>query len=530
MIKNFSKILTWMKKNSQIFNIKKGIERETLRVNFDGRLSNKIHPKTLGSPLKNKWITTDFAESLLEFITPVCDNTDKMIAILSDIHRYVIHELDQELMWPLSIPCIIDDINHIKIANYGKSNVGRIKTLYRKGLKHRYGPLMQTIAGLHYNFSLSLDFWNEWAIFNKQKNKKKFISSGYFDLIRNYYRFGWIIVYLFGSSPAISSSFLNKRNGNQDIFKFHQNHKSKNTLWMPYATSLRLSNLGYTNNTNNISFLYNSLKEYNQTLYQAIKTPSQKYIKIGIKDSRNNLLQLNTNILQTVNELYVPIRPKKITYPYEEKSPNVFNIQDVEYLEIRSLDINPFSSIGIDIDQVLFLDLFLIWCLLKESPKINKKELFFIKKNWERIILEGRKPKQTIHFLEENNSIKKYFLDDFGKDILTNLQFLAEILDNNTKSNKYQKACQSFMHFFNDPDLTYSGRILKIIKKNGFQNTGLYLAKKHFNSLKKEKFEIYSKEDFIKEAKQSIFLQKELEENDNTDFKTYLKKWYNNFI
>ncbi len=189
VIPDVSKALSWLEAHpNALKGIGRGIERETLRVKPDGHLAESGHPDSLGSALKHDWITTDFAETLLEFITPVDQNIDHMLAFLRDIHRHVARELAEERMWPFSMPCLIDDADRIELAQYGSSNIGRMKTLYRQGLKNRYGALMQTISGIHYNFSLPLSFWQEWADVKDAESGKETISAGYLRLIRNYYR------------------------------------------------------------------------------------------------------------------------------------------------------------------------------------------------------------------------------------------------------------------------------------------------------------------------------------------------------
>lgn len=164
--------------------------------------------ETLGSALTHKWITTDFAEALLEFITPVDGDIEHMLTFMRDLHRYTARNMGDERMWPLSMPCYIAEGQDIELAQYGTSNTGRFKTLYREGLKNRYGALMQTISGVHYNFSLPMAFWQAKCGDISGADAKEKISAGYFRVIRNYYRFGWVIPYLFGASPAICSSFL----------------------------------------------------------------------------------------------------------------------------------------------------------------------------------------------------------------------------------------------------------------------------------------------------------------------------------
>ena len=294
MIPDVSQALSWLEAHPHALKgIRRGIERETLRVTENGTLATTGHPEKLGAALTHHWITTDFAEALLEFITPVDDNLDHMLTFLRDIHRYVARNLGDERMWPLSMPCFIEAEQDIELAQFGSSNIGRMKTLYREGLKNRYGALMQTISGVHYNFSLPLEFWQARAGVKDAESGKEQISAGYFRLIRNYYRFGWVIPYLFGASPAICSSFLK---GRETSLPFERTEQGM--CYLPYATSLRLSDLGYTNKSqSNLGITFNDLQSYVEGLKRAIATPSEEFAKLGVKDG-DRYLQLNSNVLQ----------------------------------------------------------------------------------------------------------------------------------------------------------------------------------------------------------------------------------------
>lgn len=517
MIPNVSSSINWLKKNSNtVNNIYRGIERETLRVNLDGSICITEHPKIFGAPLTHKLITTDFSESLLEFITPKTKNVDTVLSLLRDIHRYVSKNLKSELMWPLSMPCFIKNNEHIKLAKYGDSNIGRMKTLYRQGLKMRYGEQMQIISGIHYNFSLPMDFWKQWSGIQDIEHDKKKISNGYLCLMRNYQRFGWIIPYLFGASPALCSSFIKDINYNLPLLQ-----GNKKTLYMPYATSLRLSDVGYTNKlTRNFKINFNNLSTYIKILKTACTTPSEKYKKIGMKNKFGDYLQLNMNILQLENELYTHIRPKRTIHENELTS-DALNRDGIEYIEIRSLDINPFSPIGINEKQIRFLDLFLIWCIIVDAPNIDKKELFYINKNWDRIILEGRKPGQIVQMC----SGEKIPIHQIGTELFNDLVRIAKILDEKNSKKYYEIACNEFFQMIENPELTYSGKILKKIIKFGLNDIGLMLAKKYFYQLNQEPLDLLTHDKFILEYEKSLFHEKEIKTQDKINFETFIKKY-----
>lgn len=517
LIPDVSQALSWLESHPHVLKgIQRGIERETLRVTADGTLATTGHPEKLGAALTHQWITTDFAEALLEFITPVDDNIEHMLTFLRDIHRHVARNLGEERMWPLSMPCFISAEQEIELAQYGSSNIGRMKTLYREGLKNRYGALMQVISGVHYNFSLPLAFWQAWAGVKDEESGKEQISAGYFRLIRNYYRFGWVIPYLFGASPAICSSFLQ---GRETALPFERTDSG--ALYLPYATSLRLSDLGYTNKSqSNLGITFNDLHTYVAGLKKAIVTPSEEFAKLGVKSQGDDrYLQLNSNVLQIENELYAPIRPKRVTKSGETPSDALLR-GGIEYIEVRSLDINPFSPIGVDAEQARFLDLFLVWCALADAPEMSSDELLCTRTNWNRVILEGRKPSQTIGF-GCGDTTKP--LDQVGKALFADLRRVAEVLDNDAGDRQYQQACDALVAAFDDPDLTYSARILKAMQEKGAGRVGLELASQYRDMLIEEPLEILTEADFNAEQVASWQRQRNKEASDTLSFEQFLQ-------
>ncbi|PCJ29042.1 MAG: glutamate--cysteine ligase, partial [Moraxellaceae bacterium] len=290
----------------------RGIEKESLRVEPNGLLAQTPHPTALGSALTHPTITTDYSEALLEFITPTFTDVDAMLEHLEKTHRYTYQQLDNEKLWVNSMPCIMGDETNIPIAKYGSSNVGKMKHVYRHGLWHRYGRLMQTIAGIHYNVSMPDDFWPGYQkLLNNTDPLQSFISEQYFGLIRNFQRFVGLVIYLYGASPTVCGSFLKGRDHQLENF-------NDSTLYLPYGTSLRMSDLGYQNDAqSDLSISYNSLEEYVETLTTAIDTPHPAYEDLGTKNTNpekgtEEYLQLNTNILQIENEYYGSIRPKRV--------------------------------------------------------------------------------------------------------------------------------------------------------------------------------------------------------------------------
>ena len=344
-----------------------GVEKESLRVSPEGRISQLEHPVSLGSALANPYITTDYSEALLEFITPPSEHIESALDFLRDSQAYVYQKLQQdEILWATSMPCVVAGESSIPIAKYGSSNAGQMKSVYRRGLGHRYGRAMQVIAGVHFNYSLPESFWPIYKelLEENELSLKDFQSEQYFCLVRNLQRYGWLIPYLFGASPAVCKSFLGGAKTNLQDF-------NENTYYEPYATSLRMGDIGYQNNKENetgVKACYRSLDSYVQTLQCAIETPFPEYEKIGVKVN-GKYQQLNANLLQIENEYYSTVRPKQITQG-NEKPIIALKKRGVQYVELRSLDVNAFDPLGINETQLRFIEIFMLFCLLSESDQI----------------------------------------------------------------------------------------------------------------------------------------------------------------
>ncbi|MFM7786323.1 MAG: glutamate--cysteine ligase, partial [Gammaproteobacteria bacterium] len=320
--------------------IRRGIEKESLRVDAQGRLAQSPHPLSLGSPLTHPSITTDFSEALLELITAPHPDAAGVLGELSDIHRFVYRHIDGELLWASSMPCVIGRDDEIPVARYGSSNVARMKTVYRVGLGHRYGRVMQTIAGIHYNFSLDDAFWERLrALHGASESLQDFKTAQYFALIRNFHRFSWLLIYLFGASPALCRSFVAGRAHGLDEL-------APCTLHAPWATSLRMGDLGYQSDAQqSIDVPYNGLGDYVDALIRAIREPHPAYVAIGTRRD-GEWLQLSTSLLQIENEFYSTIRPKRVTRSGESPR-HALAERGVEYIEVRCIDIDPFEPVGI---------------------------------------------------------------------------------------------------------------------------------------------------------------------------------------
>ncbi|MEQ1529400.1 MAG: glutamate--cysteine ligase [Methylococcales bacterium] len=393
----------------------KGIEKESLRISADGFISQTLHPKSLGSALTHPCITTDYSEALIELITPPFADIKETLGYLHNIHQFVYDNLDDEILLSASMPCGIDGDMSIPIAEYGTSNIGRMKHVYRHGLWHRYGRTMQAIAGIHFNYSVPETLW---PVLHQQKQEtgslEQFINASYFGLIRNFQRHGWLILYLFGASPAICKNFFKSRPHLMTQFEQFDN----GTLYHPYATSLRMSDIGYkSKNQANLQIDYNSIDGYVDTLGKAITTPYPDYEKIGVEVD-GEYRQLNANILQIENEFYSTIRPKQIAQS-GEKPTLALKRRGVRYVEMRSLDLDLFNPVGISEDQARFIEAFLLNCLLNDSPYTSPQEQQLNNANQLLVANSGRKPGLELTKIDE-----KITLTAWAEEILNSMQTL----------------------------------------------------------------------------------------------------------
>src|SRR5919112_1211104 len=349
---------------------RKGVEKESLRVTGDGALSQTPHPRALGSALTNENITTDYSEALIELVTPTFGTSWELLQYLLDLHQFVYRHLGEERLWATSMPCNIENDESIPIAQYGSSNVAQMKTVYRNGLGLRYGRLMQAISGVHFNYSFPDRFWEAFAALSRsQDHGQSFISASYFGLLRNYRRYGWIVLYLFGVSPVMCRPDVSEG----------------------FATSLRMSDVGYRNrNQAGLEVSVNSLEEYVRDLTRAIETPHPPYEALGVKVN-GEYRQLNANILQIENEYYSYIRPKRVARSGEMPTKALLRA-GVEYVEVRALDVSAFDPVGVNQHKLRFLEAFVALCLFKDSPLISAQEQEALDRNHLDVARKGREP------------------------------------------------------------------------------------------------------------------------------------------
>jgi len=497
---------------------KVGLEKESLRVSKQGQIAQSPHPKHFGSALTNPYITTDYSEALMEFITPPYADVRDALQFLYDAQKFVYEHLTDEILWATSMPCILTGGENIPIAQYGSSNAGQMKTVYRRGLGLRYGRAMQVIAGVHFNFSVATSFWPEYQINEgSNDNLQDFISNQYLGMIRNLQRFGWLVPYLFGASPAVCKSFL----GGQ---KTHLQSLDATTYYHPYATSLRMGDIGYQNNKEKdrgFKTSYNSLEGYIQSLTQAIETPHPEYEQLGIlKDGVYQ--QLNGNILQIENEYYSTIRPKQIPL-FTEKPTLALKRRGIQYVELRSLDVNAFHPLGITESQLRFLEAFLLFCLFHDSPPILEQEQLEIDENALLSAHHGRDPALMLH---QNNG--KISPTQWASEICDGMRGVCELLDSSNQHQQYIDSLNAHIALVKDPEQTPSALMLAEMRDTGegfyhFAQRMSHIHHRFFRTLPlmEDKFQFFSNV-----AQQSLAQQTALEARDEVDFAAYLKRYF----
>jgi glutamate--cysteine ligase len=315
-------------------------------------------------------------------------------------------------------------------------------------------------------------------------------------------------------SPAICGSFLEGEQHDLETFKEH-------TLYLPYATSLRMSDLGYQNNAQaELIVCYNTIENYVETLSQAITQPVDAYEDIGMQDENGQYKQLNTSLLQIENEYYSDIRPKRIGNG-DEKPLQALANHGVEYIEVRCTDINPFLTLGMDEPHIHFLDLFLTHCLFIDSPRIDNEEFKAIKANQHDAVMRGRDPELLLN--KQGNTIG---LRQWGKELLTDLAPLAAAMDEAAGNNQYTNALAQQQAKIDDAALTPSAQYLEKMKVEDleFAQLTLKLAQERAAEFKQPLSDELNKE-MQQQAQQSLMQQAEIEAGDQIDFASFLKQY-----
>ena len=424
----------------RLLGIRRGIEKESLRAQASGALALTPHPAALGSPLTHPHITTDFSESQLELITGVHAGVEDCLAELTRIHQFVYRTLaaaGDERLWVGSMPCELPTDETIPLGVYGASNIGRAKSVYRMGLGHRYGRRMQTISGIHYNWSMA-------GLGNGE----------HFALIRNFRRHAFLLLQLFGASPAVCSSFVAGRDHGLQAL-------SESTRYLPHATSLRMGRLGYQSEAQaTLAISYNSMDSYSDSLHDALTRPYPAYEKIGVRNLGGEYNQLATTLLQIENEFYGTIRPKRVIR-IGERPLHALRERGVEYVEVRCMDLDPFVPVGITAATMRFLDVFLLHCLLTDSPPDTPAEIAALGRNQHHTASHGREP--GLQLERDGESV---LLTDWAAELLQQCVPIAAALDAVHGGSAYAYVVAAAQAGLDEPETLPSARMLSAMRRD----------------------------------------------------------------
>lgn len=414
-----------------------GIERETLRVDKYGRLSFKPHPKGLGDKYRNPYITTDFSESQIEVITPAFEEPKEVFKFVNDLYNVVAIECEDEYLWPQSMPCEIPEDNKIPVAEFGDEEGAVEAEQYRKKLMEKYGGKKQLISGVHYNFSFSEELVKGLYIDKcNEINYKSFKDDIYLKVTRNYLRYRWLLIYLFGSTSTLHKTYIDAGECTK-CFK----EIAVDSFVHEVGISYRNGECGYRNLVDLFPD-YTSVKSYVES------------VKNFIKD----------DLIDSHKELYSQIRLK----PRDTK--DFFNslLEDgIKYLEYRTIDVNPFEKSGIALEDLEFLEIFNIFLLIKEESNYSL---------WQQEALENQNSvakfgKRDLKLKKNGNYISKKSWA---------LEILEEIKDLNKELNLNKDKFINIMeNRIKNVELTYSYRIEELVKKKGYINAYMDLAMKY---------------------------------------------------
>ena len=479
-----------------------GIEKESLRAQPGGALALTPHPAALGSPLTHPAITTDFSESQVELVTGVHNTVDAAQQELTQIHQFTYRALKaigDEMLWVSSMPCDLPTDETIPVARFGSSNVGRAKSVYRLGLSHRYGRRMQTISGIHYNWSLP-----------------GVTSEQYFALIRNFRRHAFLLLYLFGASPAVCSSFVAGRQ--------HELQKlAGSTMYMPHGTSLRMGRLGYQSDAQaSLAVSYNSLDGYGASLQDALTRAYPAYEKVGIQNPGGDYNQLGCTLLQIENEFYGTIRPKRVIFP-GERPLHALRERGVEYIEVRLMDLDPFEPVGISTQTMRFLDIFLLHCLLMDSPPDTPQEIAALARNQHRTAARGREPGVLLEC-----DGREVVLTEWGAEIIEKCAPIAAALDAAHGGMHYHAALAAASASLREPETLPSARVLATMA-TGYDNSFVKFVRaqslKTQDAILSLPFSAQQQARFEALTRQSVAEQKKIEALDSMPFEMYREKY-----
>ena len=402
--------------------VKIGLEKEGQRVFKNGIISKTPHPKVFGHRHEHPYIQTDFAESQLELITTPENSEKDVIRILNAIHKVVLKNLpEDEYIWPLSMPSILPNEEDIQVAQF--ANEWDIR--YREYLVEKYGKYKQMVSGIHYNFQIDDELMKKISeITNTPLVEVK--NSVYMKLARQFLRYQWLLVYLYGASPSAEDKY------------FSDNNKPDG-----FVRSLRTSQYGYVNEKD-IVVSYDSLEKYIEDLTGYVKNKK----------------------LIAEKEFYSSVRFRG------EDTVAKFPQKGIKYMEFRLFDLNPFAPFGILEKDVRFIHLFLktlVW--IEEVDKKNSQKIGY--EYSEKTALSN--PLSVSEYLEE------------GLWLLNQMKELAEVLHLSESDRLIIKEKEEEL---NDPMVTIAAKLINSYQETNSVNVGMELAKQYKKEALKENYSL----------------------------------------
>ncbi|MDA3731003.1 bifunctional glutamate--cysteine ligase GshA/glutathione synthetase GshB [Niameybacter massiliensis] len=446
-----------MKQIQQVFNTRNffrgnfGVEREGLRCDDKGHLVYTPHPEVFGEKLLNPYITTDFSESQVELITPVFQSIDETYAFLEGLYDIVAMEIKDEYIWPQSMPCIIPEDNEIPLATFCECKPGQEAYNYRKKLLAKYGGKKQLLSGIHYNFSFDEELIKElYKKATTDKSYRAFRDELYLKVARNYLRYRWLLIYLLGSTSVIHESYVEECVKQLEEVN-EESYSNKGAL------SYRNSECGYTNKVE-LFPNYDSVEKYIVSVKafieeSLIESPKELYSQIRLKAHNNKVF------LESLQE------------------------EGIAYLEYRSIDINPFDKAGIKKDDLYFMHLFNLFLLFKEESEYV---------NWQEEALQNQRSiarfgQKNITLLKDGESIQK---ETWGIEILEQIKEIDKVLDLGQ-----EVLIDQMMIKIKDYRQTYAYQIIGAVKKKGYIEAHLDLAKQYKQEAYNNRYKLRGYED-----------------------------------
>jgi glutamate--cysteine ligase len=319
----------------------------------------------------------------------------------------------------------------------------------------------------------------------------------------------------------VCSSFLRGMTDHH-LVPFDESSKSLHT---PYGTALRMGDLGYSSNAQkNLSICYNSLDAYIETLQQAITEPHPEYEAIGVGEDGQER-QLNTSLLQIENEFYSLIRPKRVANS-GETALGALRRDGIEYIEVRCVDVSPFHPLGIDAEQIRFIDTFLLYCLLSDSADCDDEDGERIAENLQRVVNRGREPGLTL-----TSTAGEVPLSSMAGDLLDGMQAIADAQDAAAGDDQYRSSHSNQRAKVKDPGLTPSAQILQQMEEQNLPFFRLAMkASKHWaQSFRDHPLDPDRARHFEDASQQSLQGQAQMDDEDDVDFQSYLAAYYRQY-